>query len=573
MAEPQLIDYIKKARVAGQTDDQTRNLLYKNGWTELEVNEAFFSTAESQSSAPSQLKPTEAIQPKVETQPQMNRPQQQPSIQPQTSTQPKIQAQPQIQTQPQMQKFFPKEDVSHMKVHSHLFSKILIVLIIVVVLAGIVIAASQYLNLSWNPFQSPSPETVISKMMANMKNVKSSHTTTRLDVNIIDKNSKQSKGKLVLNTNSETDLTDINNPKADGNFTVNKIIPGSSSPAALATVSINVVGGSAYVKINDFTFPSSSSATYGWLDVFQLKGKWFKIDQDSISALSQVQGGQSAIPNFLQINNSELYKGIQDLVATENIFSVNKQLNDETVSGQSTYHYSATITSAKLEDLANKLITLSIQKSGNPSPLVVNMAQAAAKTFIDSMGDVNLEMWIGKSDYLLYQVKIDKVIDSQTIAQAFVIDNMSVPTTQTEIKFDMTNSNFNKTITVQAPEGAQKIEEIALPLLRMQKINNDMKQIGFIARSQFVASKNYSSLCYKGLLNGYLSVYGNNLISLNNDIVNQNDNRSPAKKPACFSGVQNYCVSTQLADGSYLCIDKNNILGKTQCTSYATVCK
>ena len=41
MAEQQLIDYIKKARGAKQSDDQSRALLYKNGWTEAEVGEAF----------------------------------------------------------------------------------------------------------------------------------------------------------------------------------------------------------------------------------------------------------------------------------------------------------------------------------------------------------------------------------------------------------------------------------------------------------------------------------------------------------------------------------------------------
>jgi flagellar basal body-associated protein FliL len=43
MVEPQLVDYIKKARQAGQTDDQTRALLYKNGWDEAEVREAILS--------------------------------------------------------------------------------------------------------------------------------------------------------------------------------------------------------------------------------------------------------------------------------------------------------------------------------------------------------------------------------------------------------------------------------------------------------------------------------------------------------------------------------------------------
>ena len=39
--EQQLVDYIKKARGADQSDTQSRSLLYKSGWTEAEVNDAF----------------------------------------------------------------------------------------------------------------------------------------------------------------------------------------------------------------------------------------------------------------------------------------------------------------------------------------------------------------------------------------------------------------------------------------------------------------------------------------------------------------------------------------------------
>jgi hypothetical protein len=137
-----------------------------------------------------------------------------------------------------------------------------------------------------------------------------------------------------------------------------------------------------------------------------------------------------------------------------------------------------------------------------------------------------------------------------------------------DLSFNETSSNFNKPITVQAPANAQKIEDVVLPLLKTQKINADMKQIGSVAQSVFVTNNAYSSLCYRGLLNGYLNTYGNDLITLNNDIVSQG-----AVKPICLSGVQGYCVSTLLADGSYLCIDKNNTVGRTKCISAQTICQ
>lgn len=95
MAEQKLVDYIKIAKEAGQTDEQTRGFLFKNGWTEAEVNDAF--SAASSSGQQTQAQP-QAKSPQPQFNPQ---PQQQTQPQPQTQAQP--QAQPKPQFQPQQQ--------------------------------------------------------------------------------------------------------------------------------------------------------------------------------------------------------------------------------------------------------------------------------------------------------------------------------------------------------------------------------------------------------------------------------------------------------------------------------------
>jgi hypothetical protein len=468
------------------------------------------------------------------------------------------------------------------------------VLIIVIVLGGAgYFVAGQYINLPWNPFSNfswnifsgPSPETVISNMLANMKNVKSSQTTMRMEIGAANKDNNTSIGKLILNTNTGTDMTDVNNPKASGNFTINLTMPGAASPIT-ATVSMAAINKVSYLKLSEITTPDNYLLPAG---ISKIQGKWLKIDQDSIKALealSQANGGQTELPDISQMINSDLYntelsKKIQDLLTTENLLSVSKQLNDETISGQSTYHYLIVINKDKLTDLLNKLITLGMQEASNlpnngatnnSNPaLIGNMAQAVVKTFTDSLGDINMEMWIGKKDFMLYQVKLDKTIDLSKILESFtgaVVIEPGLNNMQIEVKFNMTNSNFNNPITVQVPADAQKIEEVVLPMMKNLKIESDINQIGFTAQLSYSATNSYSSLCKNGLLNGYLATYGTDLIKLNNNIVSQG-----AKKPACFSNVQNYCVSTQLADGSYMCVDKNGKTGITKCVSAQTVCQ
>ena len=111
VAEPQLVDYIKKAKDMGQSDDQTRTLLAQNGWTVAEINDAF----------------AEIPQPIAQPQPVVIQPQ----VQPQPQPQPVIQ--PQIQTQPQPQVQYKPQPLEQKK--SHLTLKLLIVLVILIIIA------------------------------------------------------------------------------------------------------------------------------------------------------------------------------------------------------------------------------------------------------------------------------------------------------------------------------------------------------------------------------------------------------------------------------------------------------
>ncbi|MCX6718295.1 MAG: hypothetical protein NTY81_01680 [Candidatus Staskawiczbacteria bacterium] len=553
MAEQQLVDYIKKAKDAGQTEGQMRDLLYKNGWTETEVSDAL--TAASPVVSPPQIK----VQPEPQSQPQ---PQPQPQPQEQLPAQPKIVEQPQVsQLQPQASyKPEPMETNMPRMRKSHFVLKFLIVFIIVVVLCGAgYFSAGQYLNLPYSNFIlnffRPSPQTVINNMMTNMKDVKSSHTAMQIEISAA--NNGASQGKLTLNADSETDMTDAKNIKADGSFKINLAIPGSVSPL-VADVNIAIVGSAFYIRVNEITIPASYTSP--GLDVSKIKGKWFKVDQDSIKALSQAEGSaQTATPNISQAGASDLAKKIQDLIVSENMISVVKQLNDQTVSGQGAYHYSAVVKKEKLQDLITKIIVLAIGENAGNSNLTAykNIIDGNVKTMTDSLGDINMEIWIGKKDYMLYQVKLDKTIDLGK-------NNM-----QLEVKLNITNSNFNKPISVQVPPNAQKLEEFALPLMKLQNINNDINQIGFDAEMLYSSNKSYSLVCKNGFLNGSKTTsYGLEFISIANDIIKQG-----GKNPVCFSGIQNYCSSTQLADGTYLCIDKNEKVGTTKCVSAQTACK
>jgi hypothetical protein len=149
MAEPQLIDYIKKARQASQTDEQSRALLSKNGWTDAEVNDAF--TASSQPEAKPQVQ--------IQVRPQVQA-QQQPKIQSQTQPQAQIQIKPQYKPEPKME--------SMPKTSSNFALKFLVIFIILLIVAGIGYYAILQTNLLENFFGSSATTTTATTAQNNL---------------------------------------------------------------------------------------------------------------------------------------------------------------------------------------------------------------------------------------------------------------------------------------------------------------------------------------------------------------------------------------------------------------------
>jgi len=96
----ELVNYIKKAREAGQQDQQTQQILLKNGWSELETNEAFASIPAVAQKPQPQPQPQVQAQPQVQPSAQVQPQQTQPPVE---TARPQYQPQAQVQTQPQAQ--------------------------------------------------------------------------------------------------------------------------------------------------------------------------------------------------------------------------------------------------------------------------------------------------------------------------------------------------------------------------------------------------------------------------------------------------------------------------------------
>jgi hypothetical protein len=189
MVEPQLVDYIKKARQAGQSDDQTRALLYKNGWNEAEVREAILSISQPdiQPKIQAEIKQDSKIESNIDSfqnyqqkehqisgQPEIKI--QQENIQPQQSR--PAQFEPKYQPRQEIQ--FIQEKMPNNTGNSKLLVRILIILILLAVLGfGIffVITKQQEIKNLYNNLFAYSPEIVTPVVTTNNNNQEATQPT------------------------------------------------------------------------------------------------------------------------------------------------------------------------------------------------------------------------------------------------------------------------------------------------------------------------------------------------------------------------------------------------------------
>ena len=577
VAEQQLVDYIKKAKSANQQDAQTRTLLAKNGWTEAEINDAFAAVNPPQtvSQPPIESKPQGYSQPQQQQQPQQPktdtqisgqpkidvRPQ--PAVQPQTAVRPQVQAQTQVK--PQYSPVQPQSNMSGIKQRSHLLAKVLITLIVVLVLMGVgIYSADKFFNVSVLSYITSmfstkvveqNPQIAINGMLEKMKTVTSSSVVAQVQVSL--KTGDVTQGSASINITGGNDVTDINNPKSESSISFSSSPSGSATPTTTASLNLITIGDVAYIKLNNIVLPADNSLMLG-SDISQLQNKFFKIDQESSNVLSETDIGSSQIPVIDAQTRLDLGKNIRDLFLTGDSMTFKAKLSDEKVGGNDTYHYLLTIKKEKIQELLNQIMDTQATQSAEPGTQS-NETQTALESAVDAIGAVDVEVWIGKSDNFLYRVKTNKTLDIGKI--------MPILNLQVNIVLDATYSNYNKALNIQEPQDAQKIEDVILPMITAQKIVSGLNQVGSEADSLFFDNQSYALLCKNGFLNGSkVTPYGQTFVIVANSLI-----KLGAKNPICFASSQNYCVSTQLSDGYFMCIDKNG-LGNVKCTSAQTSC-
>ena len=328
----------------------------------------------------------------------------------------------------------------------------IVVGVVILAIVGIGTAlGAQVWDPLWNPFR-PSPEKVIEKVADKMGDIKSFHSEMKAAMSATGDEIVQ----VLVNFSGDSDIADSQNLKTATNFDFQIIQERTGESLSLAG-DIKAIKDVSYFKLSKLDFPPELGIylTLFGIDRSKLIGQWIKIDTKEIENLEGTN--YSKLPKEQQ---EKIKEKIEKLFKEKKTYSVKKEMADEKINGKKAYHYILSLDRENIKEAILELFNISMDASGkntaedsgiSSSFMAGGIAQSVDK-LLEKIGGIDIEIWIGKKDNLLYGAKIDKEID------------MSVLGGETKgklaINFDIGLSNFNEPINIETPEKFIELKDI-----------------------------------------------------------------------------------------------------------------
>lgn len=415
-----LITFIQNQLKLGVSREVITNQLMGQGWTSADINKAFISL-EVPPVQPTPVMPPTPTAPTAFQAPSPSGFSQQPvynAVQPQNA--------------------YPQKKKSHMG----LMVSIIIVLLL---LGGGAYAYFTFINpaTSSKDILKKSVEAYIN---GNVKSFSFSATSTGQAKNQLG-NGIPSSSDFTLTSNGSVDFHTPSAPLVNFDLGINvNVAPNNSFLLDLSTIYID---NNIYLGLKDFklSFNPSSSDNLDPAEVAQAKS-YVSIANNVAPSLQNkwIQFGvptsvntESPVPLSPQAQAND--KMFQDYISGMSYITAINTIGTETIDNTSTYHIKMTIQGDQ------KLIDL-LKSSGAMDKVTFAQMDDVSKVITQKF---DLDIWIGKDDFLVYKIVSSPISITSTQANA----KGTVTVTQ-EIVF----SDYNKPMSIVAPEGAISFETL-----------------------------------------------------------------------------------------------------------------
>lgn len=322
----------------------------------------------------------------------------------------------------------------------------IVVGVVVILMVGIGVAlGTRIWDPLWNPFR-PEPEEVMEKMATKMKELKTIHSEVKIEFKMIDEKLKQGM-QISVSLNSDSDVTDPKNSKEAVNFSFE--MTNLKAENLLLGGENRITGDTSYLKLDTIEISSEFVPLlmmFG-IDLSKIQGQWIKLDKEVLESLT----GRASGPEVSEEEQEKLREKLLRLFKEKKVYYVKEELPDQKIEGKKAYHYVLALDREKIKEVIPELFKITTESSKEEIPVgefgTAFMAGGIAESidrFLEKIGGIDIEVWIGKKDGLLYKAKLEKEIDASKIEKGAKGKMI--------IKVNVEFSNFNEPTTIEAPK-------------------------------------------------------------------------------------------------------------------------
>jgi hypothetical protein len=330
---------------------------------------------------------------------------------------------------------------------------LIIIGIIVVIFVGMTsVLAARIWDPLWNPFR-PSPEAVLAKSFKAHSDLKTIHQDLNFSIEF---ENQGQPGSIAMVIKRDIDRNDINNPKSRTFF---ELSISSGMGKMFFDGETRSRGEDVYLKLTTIPLPFSMAfAVYGF-NLEELRDQWIRF---SPKDFGMSFGWQTLSPE----KREQIDKEIQNLIFKYPIVKVKEELPDEIIGDIKVYHYLLVLDKENIKVFLSELMKIVEEHkllSTSPSQKGLFGEKEKAELdqsideFFDKTGEIATEIYIGKKDYLVYQIKGEKLIEAS--------ETWPEETGTVKINWKISFSKFNQPMNIVAPEESKSVMELFMSIL------------------------------------------------------------------------------------------------------------
>ena len=382
---------------------------------------------------------------------------------------------------------------------------------VIVFLIMTVITVYYFLNNYKIDHKIEDPQQILYSSIETMSKVKTYSFNGNMNFNFLTKEAGtlEEPVSFVLNVElaGKADETDANNIKTYYNEKINADIKieGGSQELFVDLEAISFGQKTVYFKLNDYDL-GLIGMTIGPI-IKEYKGKWYLDDTEEENRKLKKFAGKDEIDS-LENFSTKVYDAneIMGIYNKYDILKFKEDLGDTKINDTDVFHYKVEFDAIAYVDMYFEITREIFEESKEYEETFKRYKENVEKyddAISDLLDNINIEIWIGKEDRLIYKMKINGRFDKESVEmfENKVIEKKDSAIKDTreemenfEIIFDINfnMSGFNEPVEINKPENSENLTEV------LEKISIDLnsfyQQIGEDELS--ISSKNLNIAKY-----------------------------------------------------------------------------